>query len=80
MFAMGGKQQEEFKMMEGDEDSVDLLDEKSKSSNLNEFYAQNEQLDDLKNSLMGMSLNISNGHGQQTNNNTEAGETESSEH
>jgi hypothetical protein len=39
-------------MEEEDDDNVDLLDEKSKSKNLDEFYAKNEQLKDLKNSLM----------------------------
>jgi hypothetical protein len=41
-FMLGGGAQEEFKMMEGDEDNVDLLDQKSKSKDLSEFYAQNE--------------------------------------
>ena len=41
-FMLGGGAQEEFKMMEVDEDSVDLLDEKAKSNDLSEFYAQNE--------------------------------------
>jgi len=40
-FMLGGGKpgQEEFKMMEGEEDSIDLLDEKSKSKDLSEFYA-----------------------------------------
>lgn len=45
----GGK--EEFKMEEGDNDNVDLLDEKRKGGDLSDFYAKNEQLDDLKNSI-----------------------------
>jgi len=44
--------QEEFKMEEDEDDMVDLLDEKAKSKDLSEFYAQNEQIEDLKNSLM----------------------------
>lgn len=55
-FRIGGN--EEFKMMEDDEDQVDLMDEKKKSKNLEEFYA-NEELSDLKNqikmSIPGMS-------------------------
>ena len=39
-FMLGGKPgQEEFKMMEDDEDNVDLLAQKSKSKDLSEFYA-----------------------------------------
>ena len=38
----GGNQKEEFKMMEDEDDNVDLLDEKTKSKDLSEFYAQNE--------------------------------------
>lgn len=93
---MGGGQQlgkpkpgqqlnEEFKMMEGEEDQVDLLDEKQNSQDLGEFYEKNDQFVDLKNQLrmnipgmkmMGMPGMMS---GPQTNNNTEAGDTESSE-
>lgn len=82
-FMLGGSKpgQEEFKMEEQDDDNVDLLDEKSKSKDISEFYAQNEQIEDLKNSIMsnmpGMKFGAGAGH--QTNNNTEAGDTESSE-
>ena len=38
----GGNQNEEFKMMEDEDDNVDLLDEKTKSKDLSEFYAENE--------------------------------------
>lgn len=31
---------EEFKMLEDDEDCIDLLAEKKNSKNLNEFYAE----------------------------------------
>jgi hypothetical protein len=43
-FMLGGGKldQEEFKMEEEDDDNVDLLQEKSKSKDLNEFYAKNE--------------------------------------
>ena len=79
----GGKMQEEFKMQEGDEDNIDLLTEKSKSKDLSEFYAQNEQIEDLKNSIRmnipGMKHGGPSSGQPQTNNNTEAGETESSE-
>lgn len=41
---------EEFKMQEDDEDDVDLLAERQKSGNVDEFYeAQKEQLFNLKN-------------------------------
>jgi hypothetical protein len=49
-FMLGGGK-EEFKMEEGDNDNVDLLDEKRKGGDLSDFYAKNEQLDDLKNSI-----------------------------
>ena len=39
---------EEFKMMEDEDDNIDLLNEKIKSKNLEEFY-QNENLNNLKN-------------------------------
>lgn len=46
----GGNGLEEFKMQEDDEDVVDLLAEKDKSHNVDEFYeAQQEQLFNLKN-------------------------------
>ena len=35
----GGMMGEEFKMEEGDDDNVDLLNEKKGSKDLNEFYA-----------------------------------------
>ena len=38
----GGNPHEEFKMQEDEDDNVDLLDEKTKSKDLSEFYAQNE--------------------------------------
>jgi len=41
---------EEFKMVEDEDDCVDLLAEKEQSSNINDFYAQ-EELDDLKNQI-----------------------------
>jgi hypothetical protein len=43
-FMLGGGKpaSEEFKMEEEDDDNVDLLHEKSKSKDLNEFYAKNE--------------------------------------
>jgi len=37
---LGGVGMEEFKMQEDDEDNVDLLAEKKKSSNTEEFYEQ----------------------------------------
>lgn len=88
----GGKkpknnQQEEFKMLEDDdEDQIDLLAQKENSQNLNEFYEQNEQLEDLKNQIRlnvpGM-MNCVPGNPQighsATNNNTEVGDTEASE-
>ena len=43
---------EEFKMVEDDDDNVDLLNEKQKSSNLDDFYEKNEQLNDLKSQFM----------------------------
>lgn len=82
-FMLGGGKpgQEEFKMREEDDDNIDLLDEKSKSKDLNEFYAQNEQIEDLKNSIMNNmpGMKFGGNIGQHTNNNTEAGDTESSE-
>ena len=36
-------------MMEGEDDNIDLLNEKHKSKNLDEFYEQSENLSDLKN-------------------------------
>lgn len=36
--------------MEDDDDHIDLLKEKNKSKNLNEFYAPDE-MDDLKNMI-----------------------------
>lgn len=82
-FRIGGGN-EEFKMMEDDEDQVDLMDEKKKSKNLEEFYA-NEELSDLKNQIKMSIPGMNNKPGMpqlghhQTNNNTEVGETESSE-
>lgn len=35
----GKNNKEEFKMMENDEDHIDLLEEKRKSKDLREFYA-----------------------------------------
>lgn len=43
--------QEEFKMIEGEEDCVDLLNEKKNSKNIDEFYANEEGLEDLKNQI-----------------------------
>jgi hypothetical protein len=42
---------EEFKMVEGEDDNIDLLNEKVKSKNLEEFYEQ-DQILDLKNHIM----------------------------
>lgn len=42
---------EEFKMMEDEDDNVDLLNEKKKAKNLDEFYAESD-LNDLKNQIM----------------------------
>lgn len=44
-------EKEEFKMMEGEEDCVDLLSEKKNSKNLDEFYANEEGLENLKNQI-----------------------------
>ena len=41
----------EFQMMDEDEDQIDLLEEKKKSKDLSEFYEQNERLQDLKNQI-----------------------------
>jgi hypothetical protein len=41
---------EEFKMVEDDDDHIDLLQEKKKSKNINEFYAADE-MDSLKSML-----------------------------
>ena len=41
---------EEFKMVEDEDDEVDLLNEKKKGGNIDEFYAA-EEIDDLKNQL-----------------------------
>ena len=38
---------EEFKMMEGEDDMVDLLNEKINSKNIQEFY-QDDEIEDLK--------------------------------
>lgn len=43
---------EEFKMVEDDDDNIDLLTEKKKSKNLDEFYQQSENLNDLKNQFL----------------------------
>ena len=66
---------EEFKMRDDDEDQEDLL--KSKQAE----FDQQEQLDDLKNQLNMMQIksNMNPGMGKSVNNNTEAGDTESSE-
>ena len=76
--------QEEFKMIEGEEDCVDLLNEKKNSKNIDDFYANEEGLEDLKNQIKlnmpGLKGNCNPSVGQApTNNNTEAGDTESSE-
>lgn len=42
---------EEFKMMEDEDDNIDLLNEKKQSKNLDEFYQQSGLLD-LKNQIM----------------------------
>lgn len=83
--AMGMQMNEEFKMMEGEEDQVDLLNEKTKSKNIQEFY-ESEDIMNLKNQIqMNVPGLVSRMHGMpafshnQTNNNTEAGDTESSE-
>jgi hypothetical protein len=39
MLGMGGNMMEEFKMEEDEDDNVDLLDQKTKSKDLSEFYA-----------------------------------------
>ena len=75
---------EEFKMVEGEEDNIDLLNEKKKCNNLDEFYADEEGLESLKNqikiNLPGLTSSCAPSMGQApTNNNTEAGDTESSE-
>ena len=75
---------EEFKMIEGEDDSIDLLNEKKKSKNLEEFYADEEGLENLKNQIRinmpGLKSSCGPSMGQApTNNNTEAGDTESSE-
>ena len=79
---------EEFKMVEDEDDCVDLLKEKKKAKNLDEFYAA-EELDDLKNQLRMnmppgmqgmMKMGLPSMSQPQTNNNTEASEVESSEH
>lgn len=38
-----------MKMQEDDDDNIDLLAEKNKSNNVDEFYEQEEQLFNLKN-------------------------------
>ena len=74
---------EEFKMQEDDEDNVDLLAEKKKSGNHDEFYeAQQEQLFNLKNQIMGdFKINSVPGipGGGVTNNNTQVTECDSEE-
>ena len=42
-------------MIEGDDDQVDLLGEKSSGANLDDFYQQEDQLNDLRNQI---SLNM----------------------
>lgn len=42
---------EEFKMVEGDEDQIDLLNEKELSKDLSEFYQTGNTIEDLKNQL-----------------------------
>ena len=66
---------EEFKMRDDDEDQEDLLKNKQAE------FDQQEQLDDLKNQLNMMQIksNMNPGMGKSVNNNTEAGDTESSE-
>lgn len=39
-------------MIEDDDDNIDLLNEKIKSKNLDEFYQQSENLSDLKNQII----------------------------
>lgn len=77
MFSMGGgkSKKEEFKMQDDDGDQENLLNRKAAD------FDQQEQLDDLKNQLNMMSLkqNLNPGLGKSVNNNTEAGDTESSE-
>ncbi len=72
-------------MMEGEEDQVDLLDEKKNTSNIADFYSKEDEFEDLKQQIRmnvpGMKgmMGMPGMFGPQTNNNTEAGETESSE-
>lgn len=42
---------EEFKMVEDEDDNIDLLKEKKHAKNLDDFYQQEEGLNDLKNML-----------------------------
>jgi len=79
---------EEFKMVEDEDDCVDLLNEKrkakNKNKNLDEFYAA-EEIVDLKNQLRMnmppgmMKMGLPSMSQPQTNNNTEVSEVESSE-
>ena len=59
--------------MEDDDDCIDLLQEKQKCNDINEFY-QKEEIYELKNQIMmdmpGLGANI--GAGNHTNLNTEA--------
>ena len=75
-------QSDEFKMVEDEDDNIDLLSEKKKSKNHDEFYAA-EELDNLKNqikfSMPHMKMGGPGLSQPQTNLNTEAGETESGE-
>lgn len=52
--AVKGFGQEEFKMVEGEDDNIDLLNEKVKSKNLEEFYQQDQILDLKHHILMNM--------------------------
>ena len=78
-----GNAAEEFKMQEDEEDNVDLLAEKKKSGNTDEFYeAQQEQLFNFKNQIKSdFKLNSVPGipGGGVTNNNTQVTECDSEE-
>jgi hypothetical protein len=80
---LGGNGTEEFKMQEDDEDNVDLLAEKKRGVDVDEFYAdQYEQLFDLKNQIQSdFKINAVPGipGGGATNNNTQVTECDSEE-
>lgn len=55
---------EEFKMHEDEDDNIDLLNEKKKSQNLDEFYQNAGCLNDLKSQIM---MNMPEGMGRMGN-------------